>query len=181
MIDKIKGWISKIPIIGGLIACNGYDHWSAITEFSINFFCSTTPIWLGSIFMRILKEQFFVSLGNSVNGGELFMYSTAVLGSVIFIASTESRSGRAFPARGWHVLLVILIIIVCAGAFGLLRGVNSVMPVDRKFVLELSLFMYAVSLFLYYLALVYNNSLQRAIPLETQEENYVDEVRKHRT
>lgn len=128
----------------------GY-HASALGEVICITIISLLPILVGTIigyFQRIDKELqgYGTVIYNYLNNGELFLYCTSVLASVVFLASLDRASGR-FPRRKWFILVSIVCIVLSILFFTLRRVEFAFDPVVA---FTISCVIYVLSVFMYY-------------------------------
>lgn len=128
----------------------GY-HASALGEVIFVTIISLLPILVGTIigyFQRIDKElqSYGTVIYNYLNNGELFLYCTSVLASVLFLASLDRAGGR-FPRRKWFIL-VSIVCIVLSILFFTLRRVE--LPFDPLMAFIISCGVYVIALTMYY-------------------------------
>jgi hypothetical protein len=93
--------LRKFPLFGGLIDCGLKDHWEATSQILITLILSTTPIWLATLLLDAMtdgagypamKSAFLSTIAN----GELFMYCTALLAPMFWIALDDPPGAGAF-------------------------------------------------------------------------------------
>jgi hypothetical protein len=166
-----RNLIRRIPLFGPLTDCDGGDHWAATQEIFIVSVVSTIPLWLGAVLMVILADQtqptnFGSALTLSVANGELFILCTSLLGPILWIALKDPPGERAFPSKLSHMLLVFVISILAAATFGAQKSGHK--P-NSQIALGISLGMFAISIVLRYLAVVYHNSISIDPPSRFQQ------------
>lgn len=160
-LPTFKGLLRKIPLLGGLVDCRLIDHSEALKEFVINLIFSTIPIWLGGAIIFTLDRSsvktwplLFATIIGTVQSGELFMYSTAMVAPIVYMALKPERGARNFPGQMSHILVIIIIALISVAFFSVERaGVVA----DTKITFQISVVLYAISLALLYLATVYKN------------------------
>ena len=157
----LKWLLRKIPLFGGLIDCRLMDHTEAFKEFFINLIFSTIPIWLGGAIIFTLDKTstktwplLFETVVGTVQSGELFMYSTAMVAPIIYMALKPERGGRNFPGQMSHIFGIIIVALISVAFFSVERaGVVA----DRQITFQISVGLYLTSLVLLYMATVYRN------------------------
>lgn len=176
--------IREIPLLGPLADCDGEDHWQSLGQTIVVVVLSTTPIWLAAIVVfamgvEISSGAFLSALRGTVSHGELFMYCTALLAPMFWIALVDPRGARVFPSKVSHMLLIGIIDIIAAVLFGLGVAGNKL---NQHFTFPLSVWMFVISVVLLYLGTVYHNSRMPEAPTEfrKEEEEFTEEVREHR-
>ena len=173
----MKKFFSSLPLVGGLGGVNAAAHWQATRQTTANLVLSSFPIWLGTIVGLLMgtDKPFMGTIGS----GELFIYSTAFLGPVLWMAMSDPPGADQFPSKLSHGLLVIIICAVAAVAFGLR---SSPMALDMTFLFRLSIVTVSVAVGLLYLATVYHERRMPYLPTEfrEQEKEFTGDYRKHR-
>ena len=159
-VPKPRGWvlrtIRRLPIIGPLADCRLEDHAPAVTQLTLDFVLSTLPLWVGALVILLTSREGvspLVALITTVERGELFIYCTATLGPIIYISNKERRDSPNFPGKLSLLVAVIVIVAVCTTAFSLYRA-NVILNESLAF--QISLYAYGISLFLYYLTILYD-------------------------
>lgn len=181
-----KKFVRKLPLFSGLADCRLSDHAEAIKEFGINFIFSTAPIWLGGLIIFSLDKsseksisEFLNTMITTVQRGELFMYSTAMVAPIVYVALKPEKGMPIFPGQMSHVVFIIIVGIISAAFFAIQR---TGVWIDIKFTFSLSVFLYFLSLLLLYLTTVYRNyRLTGALDVTRgQTDEFVDEFnRRH--
>jgi hypothetical protein len=94
---RLKNFVDKateVPIFGNLLECDAHDHWESLGQSTVLFVLSTMPIWLGTLIVYATGEKvgsvgFKIAFYSTINKGELFMYATAFLAPIFWIALTD--------------------------------------------------------------------------------------------
>src|ERR1700692_2847508 len=86
--------VREIPVLGGLVDCSGKDHWDSLGQTTVLFLLSTMPIWLGTLIVYATGENagflaFKRAFYSTITHGELFMYATAILAPIFWIALSD--------------------------------------------------------------------------------------------
>jgi hypothetical protein len=176
--------LRKFPLLGGLVDCGLKDHWDATSQIVITLILSTTPIWLATLLLvamtdnagyPALRSAFLSTIAN----GELFMYCTALLAPMFWIALDDPPGAGAFPSKKSHMFLIAIINVIAAAFFA--AGVSG-RHLNPTTILRLSTYMFCISLVLLYLGTVYHiNRMQDAADIfRKQEESFSRRVRQHR-
>jgi len=143
--------LRNVPLFGALVDCSGRDHWNSLGETVVTLVLSTTPLWLGALIIYVTAPQsdvrYFSALQTTVSRGELFMYSTAFLAPIFWIALTDPPGARRFPSKVSHMIIIAVINMIAAVFFGLNVAGKQMNPV-RAFPLSVVLFCTSVSLVL---------------------------------
>lgn len=179
-----KDTVRRFPLLGGLVDCDGEDHWESIQQTVVIVILSTMPIWLGTIIIvalgdavsrATLKAAFF----STIFGGELFTYCTALLAPIFWIALVDPPRARKFPSKISHMVLIAVINTIAAAFFGLGIARQKVNP---GMTLNFSVFLFLVSLILLYLGTVYHISRTSDAPAEfkKQEQEFAEGYGEHR-
>lgn len=159
-VTKPRGWvlrtIRRLPILGPLADCRAEYHAKAAKQFAADFVFSTLPLWVGALVILLTSSVGVGTLDaliTTFERGELFIYCTATLGPIIYISNREIRDSPTFPGRFSLLVAVIVIVVVCTTTFSLYRA-NVVLNEPLAF--RISLYAYGISLFLYYLTILYD-------------------------
>jgi DNA adenine methylase len=88
--------------------------------------------------------------------GELFMYCTALLAPLFWVALTEPPGDREFPSKVSHMVFIGVINVVAAVCFALMAAGKHLNPI---FTVRGSGYMFKASIVLLYLGTVYRVSL----------------------
>src|SRR5258708_21040805 len=101
-----KSWQSRfrrVPLFGPLVECDLRDHAETLGQTLIVLLLSTAPLWLGGLVIFGINSQdsftFGVALRRTVEHGELFMYGTAILAPMFWVALVDPPVTRVFPSR----------------------------------------------------------------------------------
>ena len=182
--EDIKNYVREIPLLGGLMDCDGRDHWESLSETTVLFILSSMPIWLGTLIVYATGNTvgcvgWKSALFSTVAKGELFMYSTAFLAPVFWIALKERPNARIFPGKVSHIVLMVIISVIAAVFFGLQTAGDRL---NQRFTFFLSIAMFFTSLLLLYLGILYHQSVTNdpAVIMRENEEDFSTEYREHR-
>jgi hypothetical protein len=183
MVEKLA-FLRGIPLFGGLVDCTLQDHWESLRQTAVIVLLSTTPIWLGALIVysfgvNLEFASFMDALQKTVGNGELFMYSTALLAPVFWMALVDPTGAHAFPSKVSHMVLIGVIDLVAGAFFGLITAHTKVNP---QFISTTSRWMFFISLGLLYLGTVYHTSRLPDVPLEfqKQENDFSQAYKEHR-
>jgi hypothetical protein len=183
-LEDVKDYAKEVPVLGGLVDCDGRDYWESLGQTTVLFVLSTMPIWLGTLIVYVTGEKtgclgFKVAFFSTIARGELFMYATAFLAPVFWIALTERPGARVFPGKVSHIVLMVIILVIAAVFFGLLTTGTRL---NQGFTLRLAAAMFFCSLVLLYLGILYHeHRIRDAGPvMRKDEENFAAEYREHR-
>lgn len=182
--EDFKDYAREIPVVGGLVDCNGQDHWEALGQTLVLFVLSTMPIWLGTLIVYATgsgrgwsgTESAFSS---TINQGELFMYAAAFLAPVFWIALTDPPGAKIFPGKLSHIILMVIILVIAAVFFGLLTAGNRL---NQWFTLKLSAILFFTSLILLYLGILYHEHRTKdaGALMKDEEEQFSAKYHEHR-
>ena len=182
--DEFRNKLREIPIFGGLVDCDGHDHWESLGQTTVLFVLSSMPIWLGTLIVYATGEKtgclaFISAFFSTISRGELFMYSTAFLAPIFWIALADRPNVRVFPGKVSHIVLMVIISVIAAVFFGLLTAGNRL---NQGFTLKLSEFMFFTSLILLYLGILYHEHRIKDAPsiMKKDEEEFAENYREHR-
>jgi len=151
--------IRQIPLLGPLVDCHLRDHADALTQTFIVLLLSTAPLWLGGLVIYGVNTQNNLTLMEAflrtMEHGELFMYGTALLAPMFWVALVDPPGARIFPSKIPHMVLIAIIELIASVFFGLIVAGN---PVKPGFTFHLSVAVFWTSLFLLYLGTVYHSN-----------------------
>lgn len=162
----MRNIISQIPFFGGMAMARVRDHWGAMVELVPNLLFSTVPIWLGAILMladESNEKNWFQLLMANLQNGELYIYSTALLGPLYYFIFTEYAGVNKFP-NGRSLIIGSSLISLCAVAYfsalktGKMFGFLG--KIDKEFVFAFSWKLYLGAVLIAYLAYVYKKMLE---------------------
>lgn len=181
--EEFKVKAREFPIFGGLVDCQRRDFWEALGQTTVLFVLSSMPIWLGTLIVYATGEKagglgFRMAFLSTISRGELFMYATAFLAPIFWIALTEPPGAREFPGKVSHIVLMVIIAVIAAVFFGLLTTGNRL---NMGFTFDLSVVMFFGSLMLLYLGILYHESqIRDAAPImKKEEEDFTAAYREH--
>lgn len=182
--EGFKDYAREVPLFGGLVDCDKSDHWEALGQTTVLFVLSSMPIWLGTLIVYATGEKpgflgFKIALFSTITRGELFMYSTAFLAPIFWIALTDRPGARVFPGKVSHIVLMVIISVIAAVFFGLITAGDRL---NQGFTLKLSVVMFFTSLLLLYLGILYHESLTEdaGTVMKREEKEFAAEYREHR-
>jgi hypothetical protein len=107
-----------------------------------------------------IEAGWFALINRNINDGELFLYSTALLGPLFYFALREYEDVPNFPSKITFILSAGLILMISVGLFAVQRVEELVANfewLDHAFVFDLSWKVYIASIALIYLGHVYKN------------------------
>jgi hypothetical protein len=173
---------SSIPIIGGLHETSRDDHLEASRELLISLLISTSPLWGGSLALSWPAQSslsFWAALKTIVSNGELFIYAASTLAPIIYIVTRDRDTPRAFPSKFTYVGSVIVFAIVATIIFTMQRLKVQALTETAIFI---SMWFFLGSIFLFYIALVYHNTLlpDPAGKFRKEEQSFADSLHDHR-
>jgi hypothetical protein len=182
--DDLRNLAREVPLLGGLVDCDGPDHWEALGQTFVVLLLSTTPIWLATLIIYGMGTDLKYSaltkaLGSTVAKGELFMYCTALLAPIFWIALVDPPLARKFPSKVSHMVFIVVIDVVAAVFFGLTIAGKQL---NEVFTFEVSMYMFLFSIVLLYLGTVYHISriADGTAEFKKQETDFTAAVREHR-
>lgn len=166
-IEMLRAILRKIPLFGDLADCHVSDHSKAAKEFAVITLFATTTFWFSALILLGLDANkdlhYLHMLGTTVRSGELFIFSVAFLGPVLWTALEDPVGTRPFPGKLWHTLAVLILGLVCAAFFALIKvaSIPGSFRLNAEFLFSLSLWTAGFCLLLRYLALVYRKATLR--------------------
>jgi len=181
IIQPAKKYFKKVPLFGGLVNCTFTNHKYAIGELLSTLLFSFLPILIAYIvsYLGDHSTKFWPSINTNLQNGELFIYVTSLLAPVFFIVMKKRMSEEVFPSKVTHILVYWGIVGIAALVFALKR-VGFTFDIISISILQKLVFYTAMVLF--YLVLVYNNSLlpNPSSAMQAEEEDFAKSVHKHR-
>ena len=187
----VRKFIRNLPIFAGLADCNSSDYKKASVDVATNFTLSTMPIWLGTYITMALTENTSVkdlpflsgllsALVENISNGELFLFATATLGPIVYIAYGDIEGGNKFPTKLSHGIFVIIIVIFSACSFGLER---ANLDMNEGFTFPASIILFVCSWLLLSLATVYKRQSYPSPSGEFKkvEREFSEELNDHRS
>lgn len=174
------------PLFGTLSGTSSDAKKEAAKELGTNVLFSTTPIWLGPfiyLFFRSgeksLRDSYVEGLLLVTQNGELFLYATALLAPVFYIALSKRRRGEApYPATFSHMLWFFILYVIAAVFFWIARFVE---PAKSTELLITSSVIYGLSIALLFVAFVLKNESRDPVSKSRMEtENFLESYRDHR-
>jgi hypothetical protein len=182
--EVVLNMLREVPIFGGLVDCDLRDHWESLGQTTVLFVLSVMPIWLGTLIVYATGQTsgclgFKLAFVSTISKGELFMYSTAFLAPIFWIALTDRPNMRVFPGKVSHIVLMVIISVIAAVFFGLLTAGDRL---NQNFTFRLSVVMFFTSLVLLYLGILYHESRIEDAPtiMKKDEGSFSAEFREHR-
>ena len=178
----LRRLVSRIPIYGALILARPTSRKVAAKELSIASVFSLLPIWLYPLLLFFADQPFWETVKSGLIRGELYLYSAALLGPLIYSvskpygtafgdSSNTQDSERTFPLKlslqfPYEALFSVIAALVCAIAaavFALMRA-----RTEGFFAAELnetaafwgSVFLYGFTLSCMFCVLVYRLDLE---------------------
>lgn len=176
--------LRTLPLLGGFVDTTLRDHASALRENISGLLISLSPLWFGGFIVCLTDAKvngYFSAVWANASNGELFLFATSVLAPILHMATDDPPGARRFPSKWSHIGLMLVILMLAAGTFGVQRaGVDVV----RGFAIKVSVIAFGISIVLLYLATVYKNSrLPEISPEDFQdsEREFSKNYRRHRS
>jgi hypothetical protein len=172
----------RIPLFGPLVDCDARDHAATLGQTLIVLSLATAPLWLGGLVIFGTSSQasftFGTALMRTMEHGELFMYGTALLAPMFWVALVDPPGTRVFPSRIIHMVLIAVIELIASAFFGLTVAGNNL---RQPFIFHLSVAIFAASLTLLYLGTLYHsNRLNAAEAFKQDEQGFSQAYEEHR-
>ena len=184
-LQKFPALLPHVPIYGQLFNSSRKAIISAAKELFVATIFSLFPMWFYPLILRVISDRpFWETLKSFAAGGELYLYSAALLGPWLYAihktyggndgedSSNESNSDApAFP-RSWSIqfpygisFAVTAVVMACATAFlfGMLRTstpASLTFEPDDGATLWVSSIIYVFSLSCMFCILVYRLNLE---------------------
>lgn len=180
----LRWFLTQIPIYGQLLNSSKGSLTAALNDLFITTLFSLLPLWFYPIIAKFgFGTPFWSTVKSFVNGGELFIYSAALVGPLIYaitkkysedMEEDEQDSTSAvgvfpkirsiqFPYGVWFVLISILVCCFAAIFFGIMRANSSAsLPVqpDEDALFVVSGFLYLFTLSCFFCVSVYRLNLE---------------------
>lgn len=173
----------NVPLLGPLADCSWRDHWETMVQTFLILLFSTAPLWLGSLVIFATSTEkhlpYIAAFVSTINDGQLFMYCTALLAPVVWMALVDPPGARVFPSKIAHIVLVVVIDLIASVFFALIVAAKAlIQPFTFRFSIEL----FAVSLVLLYLGTVYHSSRlpDAAGEFKKEEKDFSEVYEEHR-
>lgn len=181
-IEKARGFLRGLPLIGPLADCRWSDHSETIKQVIITLLFGTAPFWLGALLFKALSsDEHLTIMGafwSTVWDGELFMCATSLLAPIFWIALDDPKGVAKFPSRSIMMVVVVLIAVVASVFFAV--GLSRT-HLQQPFTFHVSVCTFWAAVAVLYLSTVYHTS-RLSVPgaFRKQEESFKDEYRRHR-
>ena len=179
----LKTALVRIPICGHVFLARPDSRKAAVTELLIAALFSLLPIWLYPVLLLLSDQPFWETVVSCVERGELYLYSAALLGPLIYSVSKQYGAHGGDAARissnghdGYPRMLVLqfphgtafsvvslIVIVLAGGAFAVVRASSDgiwTLPVNTNTMLTVSVSLYTFTLFCLFCALVYRLDLE---------------------
>lgn len=191
-------WISStlyflfqnIPLVGELLSTERRHVFIAGKEFLWTTAAATLPIWfypLASSWIFRDGPSFGDGVLNSISQGDLYLYSAAIVGPLMFALTTNyaewnsenttaPRIGQLtflFPYGTWFLVISLFIAIFSALFFGFIRYKSAgLITADLNFevLIPVSVAMYLLANACWYLVSIYKNALVDAAASTSSDE-----------
>lgn len=180
--------LAKVPIYGHLVYAQKKCFRGAAGDLVVTTIFSLFPIWFYPLVTKIgYGLPFWDNAISFANDGELFLYSAALVGPLIYSITKNysddedekapnAQNGKIkkynpfprlntikFPYGSWFVIISIFICLFAAFLFGTLRlNATPVLstPPDRETLFTASIFIYLFTISCFYCVNVYRLSLE---------------------
>lgn len=178
----LKRTVARLPICGQVFLARLDSRKAAATELLVVTVFSLLPIWLYPVLLLLADKPFWETAKSCVERGELYLYSAALLGPLIYSVSKQygAHGGdvtdvlepkrRGFPRIAFQfphgISFSVVALLVCglsAGAFALVRARSDgffVYALNEETTLTVSVLLYCFTLFCMFCALVYRLDLE---------------------
>lgn len=159
----------NFPLVGALLECSWKNHYGALVEFMYAFVWATMPFWLGGLIQYAVsgdpEATILKSITSTFKNGELLVFVISAVAPTLYFALNKFEGAKALPHALSFSTLVMVVIVLCAVMFALLKVQPS--SLNREFVFLLSVILTIAGLFLRYLSLVYH---RQRMPMLTELE-----------
>ena len=174
---------ARLPIYGALGSVRSDSRKAAATELAVAALFSLLPIWLYPLLMLFTDQPFWETVRSCVERGELYLYSAALLGPLIYsvskrygtnaddVADSSASERRGFPIvvslrfpyEGLFSVIAILVCCFAAAVFALVRASKDglfVPNLNEGSVLGASVVLYLFTLSCMFCVSVYRLALE---------------------
>ena len=183
-LKHVRRYFSLLPVFGRLIDCSTEQLSSALQEVVLTILFATIPVW----FIPMISWFIFTDPPNYfsfIKTGELFIYSAAFAGPLVYIISKrygkfsldKSRTHRfpltiSFPYGGLFIFFATGICLICGFSFALLKTTkiestfNSI-GLNEHGIVYFSTLCFGLTVMVLYCVTAYRNMLEdvgRTIP-----------------
>ncbi|MBN8244777.1 hypothetical protein JF546_17320 [Nitratireductor aquimarinus] len=177
----IRWLLTKVPIYGQLLNSSWTSVKASLHDLLITTLFSLLPLWFYPTIVKFgFGTPFWATVKSFVNGGELFIYSAALVGPLIYAITKKYGEERnqegdepdgvfpkipsiQFPYGVWFVLISILVCCFAAIFFGIMRAnTEANLPVqpDEDSLFIASGFLYLFTLSCFFCVSVYRLNLE---------------------
>lgn len=172
---------SHIPIYGPLLQVRWRSFKDGAMELGVATLFSLLPIWLYPVLVAMLTDQLlWDAVRSCVARGELYLYSAALLGPLIYSISkrygpdgddeSDAQGGQGhhfwslrFPNGGLFSVIAVLVCTLAGAAYAWMRAVEQgslSLPIDETQTLQASVWVYVFTLSCMFCVLVYRLDLE---------------------
>lgn len=169
--EDLREWLSRFWLVGTLFKCNGSIFLNALYEFIHGVVFATMPFWLGGLVLLVLApapsadetraagawiywlSKYQMLTVSTFSKGELLLFAISLLSPTLWLAIYEPKGADTLPHRRPISTLAVVIIIIGAVLFGLLRKSDGV---NVSAVYWISVTLTVTALLLRYLVFVYH-------------------------
>lgn len=176
--------LRRIPIFGPLHGTKFRDHSEAFRELALTMLVSTSPLWGGAVILCLRQgssspDSFWHCLSHIIVNGELFIYAASTVAPVIYMTIRDRQGARGFPSKASFIGFAILCAFLSCIVFTNQRVWPKTLPDSM---VAISVWLFAASVVMVYLAHVYNNSVppNAAMAMREEEVNYERQLRQRR-
>ena len=157
------------------------SHSQALKEHGISVFIATMPVWGNAVVAPIIESesesgpkvgvgaQMWESIVSSMQNGSLLLLSTALMGSIIYIAVGKDlpEYSKSFPSTFFHVCSIFAVSIFATLFYGALTASGDPAP---RWLVIVSAVLFLFSLILSYSASVFDNERTDPAGLQAQQD-----------
>lgn len=189
--------LRKMWLIGTLFKCQRETLFSAFYEFLHGLIFATMPFWLGALVLTVLihppmpiptnwnnfdewLSRYWFSAKATFSHGELLVFSISLLSPTLWLTTHEPKGADKLPHRRPVSTIAVVVIIVGAVLFSLLKSGVTVNPNAIFFV---SILLTCTALVLRYMVFVYHGF--RLPPVDERvlikpTDDFIHDVNVHR-
>ena len=171
----------SVPLLGPLVDCGPEDHFETVKQVLVTLLLATAPFTLGAVILCALFQPHITirqAFWSTIWDGELFMSATSLLAPIFWIALEDPKGARKFPSR-LPLFLIVAVVIAISCIFFALGLAKS--HLEQPYTFHTSVVIFWASVAVLYLSTVYHtNRVNTSGALRVQEQEFLDEYRRHR-
>jgi hypothetical protein len=168
--EKLHDFVSRTWLFGTLVNCTSSNFLGAFYELFHAIIFATMPFWLGGLILTVVPSnhpvelpeggfydfwlpRYWASSISTFNHGELLVFAISLLSPTLWLATHEPEGAGTLPHRRPISTMAVMIIIVGAVLFAVLKSGSQVYG---SAIFWVSVCLTILALVLRYLVLVYH-------------------------